>query len=881
MIGRLLANRRLPRRQRFRDRMLVGMLAVALVPLVAFTVIVAADLGAVGNSTVEDTHRTILQDQEQRQQSQVADRAQVIDERLASLSGEIRQLRDQTAAALDGPVPDPASSKLRFLVDNGAYFASTANPDTSVIVGQTSHLVHNGTLDLNDHTASIAAPSAPLVPFMVGMHKNYPEIEAVWIVDKLDQLIRTVPSIDVPGAIAGKRIDPDQPLGPDGDTIFSTSQARFAAAASVPQAWSDPAKPAPQAASLTFWTDPYLTRAGDEGVTVWMPVGSDGRTLVGADIAVTQITSSLLQPVITGEPGAYPLLLSSNNKVLAAGDQALKDFRLPVHTTGAALPLVSGSDFGDGLLAVEQTGQPQQLRATFAGVDRELFPAPIYSAHWVLATSVPVIDLEPDVSGLTRGIQSGIHRILLDVIPIALILCTLAFLLANLVARRLVGPVRGLQASAERLARGETDVPVPPQGTDEVGMLADSLERMRREINTSRDAILAAARELEGRVAERTHELRTRNEELVALNALAGSLTRALEPDGVLAGAVDTARAVLPAVAVRGFAVTEAGVFEELARWDSAEPGDADTAVSEDAVAEAARTALREHAVAVVRGEATEPVLVGVPFQASKLDLGALVVACRPGTHLAERTRTLLGAVSDQVALALRTLQLAAEGRELAVLEERTRLAREIHDTLAQQLTAIVLQLEAAEAFVERSPGRAGPMVITARDLARSALQEARRSVWNLRPAPLDATGLVAALDREVRRWRQYSGIPARLRAEGLPNPLPLQPAVEVALFRIVQEALANAARHSNARRVEVSVARVDGALEVCVADDGEGFDAERSPQRGSFGLMGMGERARLAGGLLELSSRPGEGTRVVVRLPLGEAPAVPVSVPA
>jgi two-component system NarL family sensor kinase len=876
MIGRLLAPRRLPGRRRFRDRMLIGMLVVAVVPLVAFTLIVAADLGSVGNSTVEDTHRTILEDQEQRQQSQVTDRAQVIDVRLAGIASEIRQLRDQTAAALAKPA---SGGQLTFQVDHGAYYASTADPDTSVIVGQTSHLVHAGVLDTNEHTAPIAAPSAPLVPFMVGMHKNYSEIEAVWIVDKIDSVIRTVPAIDVPGAIRGHRLDPDQPLGPGGDTVFSTSQARFAAAANDPQAWSDPAKPGPQADN-PFWTDPYLTRAGDEGVTVWMPVGADGRTLVGADIAVSQITSTLLQPVISGEPGAYPLLLSSNNKVLAAGDQAQGDFHLPAHTTGATLPLKTGTAFGDNLLAVEQTGHPEKLRASLAGVDRELFPAPIYTAQWVLATSVPVTDLEPDVTGLTRGIQSGIHRILLDVIPIALVLCALAFVLATLVARRLVGPVRALQASAEQLARGDTEVPVPPQGTDEVGMLADSLERMRREINTSRDAILAAARELEGRVAERTHELRTRNEELVALNALAGSLTRALDSESVLAGALDTARAVLPAMAGRGYVQAEASCLEERARWTGDDDESEATDASDAALLDAARTALRDHGVAVIRGEATDPVLVGLPFQTGKSDLGALAVACQPGTHLAERTRTLLGAVSDQVGLALRTLQLAAEGRELAVLEERTRLAREIHDTLAQQLTAIVLQLEAAEAFVERSPGRAGSLVVTARDLARSALQEARRSVWNLRPAPLDATGLVAALDREVRRWRQYSGIPARLRAEALPNPLPLQPTAEVALFRIVQEALANVARHSNARRVEVSLARHDGALEVCVSDDGDGFDAEAPPQRGSFGLLGMGERARLAGGSLDVSSTRGEGTRVVVRLPLGEA-AVPVSVPA
>jgi signal transduction histidine kinase len=883
MIERFLAFRRLPRRQRFRNRMLVGMLVVAVVPLVAFTAIVAADLGSVSQSTVDDTHRTILEDQEARQQGQVGDRALAIDVRLGGIASEMRQLRDQTSQAMAKP-PGAEPMPLTFQVDQGAYFASS--PATSVIVGQTSHLVHAGVLDVNQHTtALIATPSAPLVPFMAGMRKSYPEIEAVWIVNKGDSVIRTVPGIDVRAAIRDQRINPDTPLGPDGDTIFSTSQERFAAAANAPQAWSDPAKPGNLPGGGPFWTDPYRTRQGDEGVTVWMPVGTDGATLVGADITIADITGTLLQPSISGVTGAYPILLSSNNRVLAAGDQAKADFRLPAHVSGSPLPLNIGSAFGDGLLAVEQSGHADKLRSTFGGVERELFTAPIYSAHWVLATSVPVKDLEPDVSGLTRGIQTGIHRILLHVIPIAIGLCALAFLLATLVARRLVGPVRALQASAERLALGHTDEPVPPQGHDEVGLLATTLERMRREINASRESILAAARELEGRVAERTHELRTRNEELVALNTLAGALTRALDAEAILAGALETTGAVLPALAGRGYVTAERGRLDEVARW--MDPNDAEDAarVDPDTLLRAARRALAEHGVAVVQGRRrTQPVVVGLAFVSSEGDLGALAVACRPSTHLAERTRALLGAVSDQVALALRAVQLAAEGRELAVLEERTRLAREIHDTLAQQLTAIVLQLEAAEAYVERSPDRAGALVVTARDQARSALQEARRSVWNLRPASLEATGLVAALDREVRRWSEHSGIAARLRTEALPNPLHLQPLAEVALLRIVQEALNNAARHSGAARVEVVAGVRDGALELSVGDDGTGFDADVAPQAGSFGLVGMGERARLAGGSLEVSTAPGQGTRITVRLPLpiaGEASAAVEAVPA
>lgn len=870
MFERLRAFRGLVGPRRFRTRMLLGMLAVALVPLVVFTAVVAADLGSVSGSTVNDTQQTIVQDQEQRQAGEVADRALAIDVRLGSIASEVRQLRDQTAQAFAHP-PAPGAP-VTFQVDSGAYFAST--PDTSVIVGQTSALVLGNQVSTGKPNAFIAAPSAPLVPFMQGMLKSYPEIEAVWVVDKGDQVIRTVPPIDVRAAIRDHRINPDTPLGPNGDTIFSTSQERFAAAGGQPQSWTDPAKPGAQTLSGPYWTDPYNTRQGDEGVTVWMPVSTDGNTLVGADITVAEITGTLLQPVISGEPGAYPILLSSNNKVLAAGDQAAADFSLPKHVSGTPLPLDLGTSFADGMVAVEQTGHPENLRGTFAGVDRELFTAPIYTAHWVLATSVPMKVLEPDITGLTRGIQNGIQSILLHVIPIALILCGLAFLFATLVSRRLVGPVGALQSSAEKLAAGNTEEPVPPQGEDEVGMLAASLERMRREINASRDTILAAARELEGRVAERTHELRTRNEELVALNALAGDLTRALDSESILTAALETARAVLPATAGCGW-VAEEGRLHSRASWTSERPEDEGSAVTAEGLLAAARRALEEHGVVSVHGAQTEPVLVGLPFQAGDEALGALTVACRPGTHIAERTRTLLGAVSDQVGLALRASQLAAEGRELAVLEERTRLAREIHDTLAQQLTGIVLQLEAAEGYAERSPGRTRSLLVTARDQARSALQEARRSVWNLRPASLEATGLVAALDREVRRWSRSTGVPARLRAEALPNPLNLQPAAEVGLLRIAQEALSNAGRHSGAHSVEVSLARRDAALELSIQDDGCGFDPQASSQPGSFGLVGMAERARLAGGVLEVSTVPGHGTRVTVRLPLADAPAV------
>jgi len=209
-----------------------------------------------------------------------------------------------------------------------------------------------------------------------------------------------------------------------------------------------------------------------------------------------------------------------------------------------------------------------------------------------------------------------------------------------------------------------------------------------------------------------------------------------------------------------------------------------------------------------------------------------------------------------------------------AVLEERTRLAREIHDTLAQQLTGIVLELEAADTLLNRgSEQRAKSSVEKARELARGALQEARRSVWNLRPAPLSATGLVAAIGHEVEAWEERTGIPARFKARSVPHHPSLSPTAEVALLRIGQEALSNAARHGRAEHVDVELRAHAQELILSVRDDGVGFDPSASaPREDCFGLDGMAERARNAGGTLTVVSAPGQGTTVTTRLPLTEA---------
>lgn len=216
---------------------------------------------------------------------------------------------------------------------------------------------------------------------------------------------------------------------------------------------------------------------------------------------------------------------------------------------------------------------------------------------------------------------------------------------------------------------------------------------------------------------------------------------------------------------------------------------------------------------------------------------------------------------------------LAEQERQAGIVEERQRLAREIHDTLAQGFTSIVMHLEAAEPHIPAEASALRRHVEQARATARDSLNDARRLVWALRPEQLEQGGSLAdALARVAWRWSEDTGIAAYTNVEGTPVPLP--PDVEVTLFRITQEALANVRKHAQASRVDITLSYLDDEVLLDVQDDGVGFDratvsaASRSVD-GGFGLTGMRERLRLLGGSLMIESAPGEGTSITVVLPL------------
>ncbi|MFL5541298.1 MAG: GAF domain-containing sensor histidine kinase [Longimicrobiaceae bacterium] len=260
-----------------------------------------------------------------------------------------------------------------------------------------------------------------------------------------------------------------------------------------------------------------------------------------------------------------------------------------------------------------------------------------------------------------------------------------------------------------------------------------------------------------------------------------------------------------------------------------------------------------------------------VPLAVGSRQLGMLNVAAPDWRVLTEQELNLLTTAGALVSLALERQRLEAVSARAAAAEERNLLAREIHDTLAQGLAALTLQLEVADSLAAAGgDARMSAVVGRSLALARATLEEARRSVLDLRAAPLGGLTLPGALRELAASVRHEQDAPEiEVEVEGFHDEEgPLPPAVEAGVYRIAQQALANASHHARARRVVLRLSRTPDALELGLRDDGVGFDVAAVPP-GRFGLVGMSERARLLGGTLAVESSPGAGTLVHVHVPL------------
>ncbi|WP_084516531.1 GAF domain-containing sensor histidine kinase [Microtetraspora niveoalba] len=260
---------------------------------------------------------------------------------------------------------------------------------------------------------------------------------------------------------------------------------------------------------------------------------------------------------------------------------------------------------------------------------------------------------------------------------------------------------------------------------------------------------------------------------------------------------------------------------------------------------------------------------LGVPIRDGEQVLGIIFLSNKrtPG-GFTPADEDLLTMFAAHAAIALTNARLYERGRELTVIEERTRMAHELHDAVTQKLFSLRLTARAAASLLDTDPGRAARELDQVQRLAGEALSELRAVIVELRPAELDRHGLVETLRKHVHLLDRLHPVTTRFTFDGDPDAAPRgDVTAEVTVLRVAQEALHNALRHAEAAHIDVRLAHRDGALVLEVGDDGKGFAPDADPVKG-LGLASMRDRAENARGSLEVVAAPGAGTTVRLVVP-------------
>jgi nitrate/nitrite-specific signal transduction histidine kinase len=516
--------------------------------------------------------------------------------------------------------------------------------------------------------------------------------------------------------------------------------------------------------------------------------------------------------------------------------------------------------------------------------------APLTQIHW----AVVIEQDEDEALALPRSLQ-------FQFLGFGLFALLGGLVLAWLTTRTVVRPINALTHASQEIAAGNLEQPLDVSGSDEVGALARSFDEMRVELKQSRGEIASWNRELETRVEQRTREL-------AALVASAHALTSTLDLDRLFETVMQQTREVLPPaegialflyepatqlLAIRssfGFDATECaqvrfGVGEAIAgrvfqAQTYALPATRDQ-VRTLQLNFSASNRIHFHRAARERGVQSA---LGVPFGAKGTRLGALMLYnfSQEGAF-ADSDVPVLQALADQVAAALENAELYAARTQLLAQvikvqeEERQRVAREIHDELGQLLTRLSINLKMCEAQVPAELTTVNEQLAATQVLVWQTIEQAHRLIVELRPTLLDELGLESALREELAQRLAPLGIITALNSDGSLERLPAP--VDITVFRIVQEAVSNVARHAHAQHASVSLRREGHLLEVVIEDDGVGLPANWRTGTGGhrpLGLLGMQERAELLGGTLTIDSSAPRGTRYILRVPL-ERTATPV----
>ncbi len=464
-------------------------------------------------------------------------------------------------------------------------------------------------------------------------------------------------------------------------------------------------------------------------------------------------------------------------------------------------------------------------------------------------------------------------------------LTVLGFLFVAVTTRGVASRIRVLTNASRRIAEGDLSSPVSALGKDEVGKLAQTFDVMRVRLKNSHAELERKTSELSSLLS--VSEILTSLPDLYNLRtALGGALDRTLEIMNTRYGGIlllDDETKVLTYWAQRGLSRKDlSGV--------SCQPGEGVTGK----VAQTGKPALVKDVSSDPRAAFPDTLgarhlksFLSVPLRSQGKVLGVINIAGRGSRVFSSPDIQLLGSIAAQISGAIENASLHREvqrkeevrGELLQEMlsiqeEERKRIARELHDETSQSLASLVASLEAMAGMLPQGADKIRERMKKTQHLSISILDEIHKLIYELRPSLLDDLGLVAASRWLAENNLETTGIKVDFQTLSREQRLPFQ--LEATLFRVIQEAFSNITRHAGAENVSVRLEFRKNLVRVCIEDDGKGFDVaeaikSKNRPRG-LGLLGMKERVELVQGTLEISSRPGSGTRLDIEIPFRHA---------
>jgi len=447
--------------------------------------------------------------------------------------------------------------------------------------------------------------------------------------------------------------------------------------------------------------------------------------------------------------------------------------------------------------------------------------------------------------------------VLMTVGGVAIGSVALAVVVAILITRSISRPLGNLADTAKRIAAGDLELTAKVEGADEVGVVAKAFNRMTTQLRQN-------LRDLE----RRTGQLR-------AINEMGRQISAMLQLESLLPQVAVSLRETFQYRAVRIILIDQdSGAFvikaSSVANAGTPDQGSEEVPSSE-IVGLAAETGepqvtgdvSRDGSYVAAEARAGKMAELAVPIKIAGRTVGVLHIESVQASPFDEVDLATATTLSDQLAIALENARLYEEAQQLATTQERQRLARELHDAVTQTLFSASLVAEVLPRLWEKDPAEGRRRLEEIRQLTRGALAEMRMLLLELRPEVLAETGLADLLERLKEATTARAKLPIFLSIEGRCT---VPPDVQVAFYRIAQEALNNVVKHSRATEVKIHLSCHGESAELSISDNGTGFDMGRST--GHLGLRIMSERAESCDASLRVESELGNGTRVAVIWP-------------